>query len=214
MARHGRSSDDDFRRKLQGVKLRRATAADVASLLGLLGESTSGVVEALYGEGGLRARLLQEASVVGLSACVVAEHGARVIGERLGYSSGAAKRERLDDRLPAELRYILEPFRSLPLPDSWYLSSLAVDQAYRGRGIGTRLLRSAAEQAKAEGYETITLHVFEENSVARNLYRKAGFTVIGRASPPIHPAITARTDLFLMAALATHVISKLRRPQE
>lgn len=211
MARHGTSSDDDSRPKVQGVKLRRATATDVALLLGLIGESTSGVAEALYGEGGLRACLLQEASLAGLSACVVAEHGARVIGERWGYGSGAAKRERLDDQIPAERRYILEPFRSSPLPDSWYLSSLAVDQAYRGRGIGSRLLRSAAEQAKAEGYETIALHVFEEKSIARTLYRKCGFTVIGRASPPVHPAITARSDLILMAASVTHVISRLPR---
>ena len=47
---------------------------------------------------------------------------------------------------------------------------------YRGRGIGSRLLRAAIEAARTAGFERIELSVYAGNTNAAALYRKAGFT--------------------------------------
>lgn len=52
--------------------------------------------------------------------------------------------------------------------------SLAVGPAWRRRGIGTRLLTAAIEQARAEGHAAVSLSVMADNP-ARGLYERAGF---------------------------------------
>lgn len=52
---------------------------------------------------------------------------------------------------------------------------LGVLPAYQGRGLGTRLLRYAIEQA-----EHTMLTVLEENERALRLYRRHGFEIVGR----------------------------------
>jgi len=58
-----------------------------------------------------------------------------------------------------------------------WLSKLFVDAAYRGRGLGRRLLARAVDEARARGYRRMSLEtgsmVFFEP--ARNLYRRYGF---------------------------------------
>jgi GNAT superfamily N-acetyltransferase len=51
---------------------------------------------------------------------------------------------------------------------------LAVTAAWRGRGIGTRLLEAATEFARARGSCKLTLEVLSRNPAA-GLYRRAGF---------------------------------------
>ncbi len=58
---------------------------------------------------------------------------------------------------------------------------ITVDQAWRGQGIGTLLMRRAIEWAKGTGIVIrIELFVLERNSVAIHLYQKLGFEVEGR----------------------------------
>jgi ribosomal protein S18 acetylase RimI-like enzyme len=52
--------------------------------------------------------------------------------------------------------------------------SLAVAPAVRRRGVGTRLLAAAIEQARGAGYSAVSLSVMPENP-ARVLYERAGF---------------------------------------
>ncbi len=52
---------------------------------------------------------------------------------------------------------------------------IAILAAYRGRGIGEALLRSALEWARAVGIRKMTLGVFATNERAIRLYRKFGF---------------------------------------
>jgi RimJ/RimL family protein N-acetyltransferase len=47
--------------------------------------------------------------------------------------------------------------------------------AYRGRGIGERLLRAAIDAARAAGFERVELTVYARNVRALALYRKVGF---------------------------------------
>ena len=52
--------------------------------------------------------------------------------------------------------------------------------AYRGRGIGARLLARALAQAFAGRFERVDLDVFDNNTQAIELYRQAGFREEGR----------------------------------
>jgi len=56
------------------------------------------------------------------------------------------------------------------------LGRMAVDDGYRGRGIGAEILEEAEQQARAAGSERIRLHA---QLSARSLYERGGFEVQG-----------------------------------
>lgn len=60
------------------------------------------------------------------------------------------------------------------------LYSIAVDPAWRGRGLGTRLLADAEAGARARGCRYLRLEVRADNAAAITLYEEAGYRRIGR----------------------------------
>jgi ribosomal protein S18 acetylase RimI-like enzyme len=54
----------------------------------------------------------------------------------------------------------------------------------KGRGVGGELLNRCFETARAKGYETIWLGVWEENSAAQKFYEKLGFMKVGELEFP------------------------------
>lgn len=61
----------------------------------------------------------------------------------------------------------------------WQIANVAVAPAYRGRGIARRLLREALRHVEAADGRWAVLQVYDHNSVARNLYARAGFEEVG-----------------------------------
>lgn len=59
------------------------------------------------------------------------------------------------------------------------LQRLYVAESHQRLGLGGLLLRHAEKQAQAMGCQRIWLRVWEENQIARNLYEKANFSVVG-----------------------------------
>ncbi len=59
---------------------------------------------------------------------------------------------------------------------SSHLEVLAVSDKVHRRGIGQRLIEVSEQSAKARGAGSMTLHVFGNNTKARALYSKAGFS--------------------------------------
>lgn len=57
----------------------------------------------------------------------------------------------------------------------YLIANVAVDPAYRRRGIAGALTAAAIDHARARGAAEIWLHVREENIAAQNLYRSIGF---------------------------------------
>jgi GNAT superfamily N-acetyltransferase len=55
------------------------------------------------------------------------------------------------------------------------ISDLAVVKPYEARGIGLRLLEAAEDWARGQGYNLLSLIVFEGNTRARQLYDDYGF---------------------------------------
>ncbi len=79
---------------------------------------------------------------------------------------------------------------------------IGVPPASRGNGYGSALLALARRDARARGAETLFLEVREDNEPAFALYRRGGFTVIGRRRDYYRgpgdtrfDAITLRCDL-------------------
>ena len=63
--------------------------------------------------------------------------------------------------------------------DEAHISSVAVTQSRRRRGIGEKLMLALFEEAKKRGCCVIFLDVRKSNTAAVALYKKLGFTVLG-----------------------------------
>ena len=60
-----------------------------------------------------------------------------------------------------------------------HITNIAVDPAFHGRKVGTRLLLTLITEALARACETISLEVRVTNTVAQTMYEKFGFSVSG-----------------------------------
>lgn len=68
-------------------------------------------------------------------------------------------------------------FLGLPDPGwgEWFIDNLAVLPEWRNRGIGSRLLAAAEEQARRQGLRACSLDVEVDNPSALRLYERRGF---------------------------------------
>lgn len=64
-------------------------------------------------------------------------------------------------------------------PNEWYLDSIAVDERFRGQGIGSKLLTAVDRLATHEGEKVIGLNVDKANPNAKRLYLRDGFKDVG-----------------------------------
>jgi [ribosomal protein S18]-alanine N-acetyltransferase len=71
---------------------------------------------------------------------------------------------------------------------SWYvvdqseLGNVAVDAAWRGRGVGALLVENALRRAAERDIREVFLEVRPSNVTARSLYERLGFREVGRRS--------------------------------
>ena len=56
-----------------------------------------------------------------------------------------------------------------------FIAYMAVEPSHRGRGIGSRLLAAAEDEARRRGLPYMGLMVTEDNAAARALYGRAGY---------------------------------------
>lgn len=74
--------------------------------------------------------------------------------------------------------YVLVLFRSGSRKARIY--SIAVDESWRGQGIGERLLRAAEQAAHERGCNLMRLEVRPDNAAALGMYEKQGYRPFGR----------------------------------
>ena len=63
--------------------------------------------------------------------------------------------------------------------DEFYINNVAVTKKFRNAGVGTRLVDDLSDYLK-NIVSFITLEVRESNVAAQKLYRKCGYTVVGK----------------------------------
>jgi ribosomal-protein-alanine N-acetyltransferase len=66
------------------------------------------------------------------------------------------------------------------LLEECHVVTVAVRQAYRGRGLGELLVITSVELATRNNLELLTLECRVSNTVAQKLYEKYGFEIVGR----------------------------------
>ncbi|MBE7035192.1 MAG: ribosomal-protein-alanine N-acetyltransferase [Ruminococcaceae bacterium] len=64
--------------------------------------------------------------------------------------------------------------------DEGQITNVAVHPAYRRRGLAKRLIQYFIDYARDKNLSCLTLEVRESNEAAQALYKKMGFTVVGR----------------------------------
>ena len=93
---------------------------------------------------------------------------------------------------------VLAPYHRLEEDDSYYICGVALFPEYRGRGIGSRLMALAEQQARQRGLKKLSLIVFEQNSGAKRLYDNLGYREAAREQVVTHPLIHHGGDALLM----------------
>ena len=71
-----------------------------------------------------------------------------------------------------------------PAPDHLYLGKLAVAESHRGRGHARRLVRLAAERARARGLPKLTLNTRIELTENQRAFERMGFRLIAKEPHP------------------------------
>lgn len=79
-----------------------------------------------------------------------------------------------------------------------YVESLAVSSKARGLGIGSALLEFAEVMARHKKCQTISLQVMKENTGAKRLYERWGYSVIKSRSLKLITKATDYSEAFLM----------------
>lgn len=103
----------------------------------------------------------------------VADIDGRAVGALIGYAQ-PAEPEPIDHATMPAMFVPLQELENLA-PDSWYVNVLAVDPAFRGRGIGAKLLGVADETAAQAGKPGLSVIVSDANAGARRLYLRCGY---------------------------------------
>jgi ribosomal protein S18 acetylase RimI-like enzyme len=62
--------------------------------------------------------------------------------------------------------------------DEYYLSNLAIRKSFRGKGLGTQVIRRLEKKAGAAGLGKVSLIVAIENELARRFYERNGFKTV------------------------------------
>jgi ribosomal protein S18 acetylase RimI-like enzyme len=136
----------------------------------------------------LKAVFARPGHAASYQCCRVAVSGRQIVGLVAGFPVGEG--ERLSRRFVALTLPRLPPwtwpgtYRHLraaggvsphPPHDAYYVDALAVDAAWRRRGVARRLLDEAASEAARAGLRRVALDTGLHNAAARALYESYGF---------------------------------------
>ncbi|WP_087017366.1 GNAT family N-acetyltransferase [Thaumasiovibrio subtropicus] len=80
--------------------------------------------------------------------------------------------------------FVFALFEREPTAKEMVLDGLVIDSAYRGEGLGTRLLDACKALAIEQNYQSLRLDVIDSNSRARALYEREGFVETARDYHP------------------------------
>ena len=174
-------------------KMREATVEDAESLAKLIDIAGEGIPFWLWSKssdagntpleiGAERAR--RTSGGFSFTNALVVETGGQIAGMVLSYAIDEAPEDNPDD-LPAPIAPFVELERQSV--GTWYINALAVFAAYRGRGIGSLLMRQVEQTATETGYSRMSIQVYEQNHGAVRLYERLGFERVQTAPVRLHP---------------------------
>ena len=189
------------------IEYRRATSEDSAAVAYYLNVAGDGLYEFLLGD-----------VIPGFSAMEILKWTVGVMSTPLSYENcylavapddrevagliNLFPADRLHDQggelISTERWRYLEPVFGLQDWGSLFINSLAVGEKWQRCGIGGRLLDYAYEQAKQDGFDRVSLHVWTDNLNAIAFYKRRGFVTVDTVRLPDNPDFPGKTGSQLM----------------
>lgn len=190
--------------------IRPATVEDAREIASLIAISSDGVAviewaEAAEAEGvepldiGERAYRNPEGDYSWRN-CTIVEKDDKVAGMLLAFAMPAAEARDPKQRPTIDDTNVFAPYMYLEEPDSWYICGVALYPEHRGKGLGTRLMNVASNQASQNGYKTLSLVAFAQNKGSVRLYKRLGFKVVDYAPVIPHSLIHYKGEALLMVS--------------
>ena len=130
---------------------------------------------------------------------IVAECDHKIIGISLSFP---AKYHEITDEMqkffPAERLEHFKNFFSTRVEGSYFLDALCVDEKYRNKGVGSKLIDLTKTKAQKEGCNVLSLIVFADNINAQRMYQRNGFEIIKNIELKPHKIIPHEGGCVLM----------------
>ena len=101
--------------------------------------------------------------------------------------------------LGAENAAHVESFFSSRVEESMFLDSIFVWPKWRRRGIAEQLIAQVMQRARAAGLKQVSLMVFADNTKARSVYERGGFSEVKEIDLKRHPLIAHDGGALLLA---------------
>jgi len=112
-------------------------------------------------------------------SAVVATEEADIVGMARSYPSSYHKvTDEMRGFFPADRLEHLSHFYSSRVENSWFLDTLCVVESHRKKGIGMELISLTKEMAVENGFNSLSLVVLADNTLAIPLYEGTGFEVV------------------------------------
>ena len=124
--------------------------------------------------------------------CLIAEADGHVIGMMHSYVM------RHDPLAEPTTDPVLAPYADMEIPDTLYISSLALHEGWRNQGLGKQFLAHAHERASQLGLKGLSLIDYAVNTGARRFYERHGFRIVDTCQITPHPMIRVTGDAYLM----------------
>jgi ribosomal protein S18 acetylase RimI-like enzyme len=124
--------------------------------------------------------------------CLIAEAEGQVVGMMHSYAM------RHDPDAAPVTDPVLAPYADLEIPDTLYISSLALHEGWRNQGLGLKFLTHARERAAELGLMGLSLIDYAANTGARRFYERHGFRIVGRCQITPHPMLRVTGEAYLM----------------
>jgi ribosomal protein S18 acetylase RimI-like enzyme len=93
---------------------------------------------------------------------------------------------------------VLAPYAKMEIPDTLYISSLALHEGWRNQGLGKQFLAYAYDRASQLGLNGLSLIDYAANTGARRFYERHGFRIVDTCQITPHPMIRVTGEAYLM----------------
>ncbi|MEM8914743.1 MAG: GNAT family N-acetyltransferase [Pseudomonadota bacterium] len=193
-------------------EIKRATAEHASDLAKLLLDASSGVIEAIYGGlipgeptwKSVERRFHRLGTTGSFSNCYVATDGVTVFGGMHAHPMDDLLNDPPSHLIPEDRLWITGPFEKLDpaAAGTFHINFVSVFEPFRGKGIGSALIRRASREAARLMLDEVSLIVFDRNRRAVQLYEQLGFAEVARHPAPRHKAIGRDGDIILMVGRA------------
>jgi len=143
--------------------------------------------------------LADENSPHSYESAIVAEYNEKVVGVAVSLPSKFHMiTEKMKNFFPPERLAHLKHFFSARVENSLLLESLGVNEDFRNKGIGTKLISLTKKKAKESDFNLLSLLVLADNKAAQRLYKHCGFEVEKNVELKYHEHIPHEGGCVLM----------------